>query len=215
MRTKEVRAVQDGISTTNTYVVLTRNGRQGMHMALRPYITRVNEFVVLMGGRLRIAFDFQEQGRVATPRKYDSMDVDEKIKALKEEFPGFQWETGDARRCSTTAGILVAAGDGDLEAFKKQWEEIDFVGALLDELSAKAKQTLHGLKGEKKAQETMYDALTKKFEKSFPYAFYGEGVLDEGLLGEISGLVNTSQRGYARTLKAFTKKVNRFQDKAA
>lgn len=216
VRSKSTKAVQDGLSTTNSYVILTRNARAGMHMALRPYLTRQNSQVLLLGGRLRIGFDYEGRGRV-TPscKKHQDMDYRQRKEALQAEYPGFTWDAADHRRSSVNAGILIAAGYGDLEAFKKQWEEVDFVGALLDEISAKAKQPLGGNKAGKNPQDAMYEELNKRFEGSIHYSF-GEGQeLESGVLGEISGFVNCSQRGYSRTLEAFTKKVSRFKKSAA
>lgn len=210
-RKQAPRAVQDGLSTTSSYVILARNGRMGVHLALRPFVQRLNEHVVLLGGRLRIAFDFVARGEVVRQAKFASFDEDEVAKILKEEFPGFKWETKSTKRLSTTVGIMIAAGQGDGDDFKEQWDDTDFISPLLVEIGEKTSQPITGCKGLEKAKTICMEELTKRYENSMGHLFMEGGVkLDPDTLGEISELVNlTNHRGYKSTLEAFSKKVGR------
>lgn len=218
VRSHTERAVQDGLSTRNSYVILSRNGRNGIHMALRPWAMRINQECFLLGGRLRIGFDYVDKARPEPKlKKHLEASPDERKQALQEEYSGIKdWDCADGRRCSTTAGILIAAAAGNEKEFMAQWEEIDFVGALLDEISAKIKQPLSGNKSIADAQTKMYDELVKRYEQQFSKVFFDNGPsLVASTVGEISGFVNTRQRSYEKDVAAFTKKVSRFVKDAA
>jgi len=219
MTTKQDGAVQDGLSSTNSYVILARNGRLGIHIGIRPHIHRVDDNTIWLGGRLRTAFDFDGEDHQTKKPKVAELDSAAAQKLLKKEFPGFEWQTGSTKRCSTTVGIMIAAGQGDSKRFKKLWDEIDYVGALLDGIQTKIKREITGVKGIKQAKSVCVNELTKRYEERMGQAFYalGEGAakLDDSILGEISDLMNEgATRSYTSSRSAFIKKVEKEQAKA-
>lgn len=218
MTTEENRAVQSGLDSKNTYVILIRNGRLGVHLGLRPHVQRVDKNTIWLGGRLRTAFDFDGVNRQTKKEQVADLTEAQAIKLLKKEFPGFTWETGSDMRCSTTVGIMIAAGKGDSAPFKKLWDDVDYVGALLGEIQNKVKQPIIGVKGVKKAKSRCVAELSDRYEKRMGNVFDGyehANNLNEKVLGQISSLMNeTAVRSYTGTREAFIKKVEKEQAKA-
>jgi hypothetical protein len=183
-------------------------------------VERIDNNTIWLGGRLRTAFDFDGQYHQTKKPKVVELNKADSIKLLRKEFPGLDWETGSKMRCSTTVGILIAAGNGDSASFKALWDEVDFIGALLDGIQAKVKRPLNGVKGIKEPKARVMTELTKRYEALMSSLFYqtaGEGVkLHEDVLGDISNLLNKSaKRGYMGSQQAFLKKVSKDQAKAS
>jgi hypothetical protein len=188
-------------------------------LGLRPNVFRVDENTIWLGGRLRTAFDFDGLNHQTKKEKVADLNKSDAIKLLRKEFPGLDWETGSLKRCSTTVGILIAAGSGDSASFKALWDEVDFIGALLDGIQVKVKRPLSGVKGLKEPKTQVMNELTKRYEAQMSNLFYGseeEGIkLHEDVLGDISNLLNQSaKRGYQSSQQAFLKKVQKEQAKA-
>jgi len=211
--------VQDGLTSRQSYVVLSHNGRAGVHLGLRPSVYRVDKNTIWLGGRLRTAFDFDGEAHQTKKPKMAKLDDTQAVKKLHEEFPGFKWQTGDGMRCSTTVGILIAAGLGDSKKFQKLWDEVDYVGALLDGISEVVNQTLGGTTDVKQARNKCIASLTRKYEEVLWHAFGEPGkqtMLKKGVLGEISDLLNQgSERGFDAKQTDFCNKVEKEQAKNA
>lgn len=206
--------LQDGLTSQKSYVVLSNNGRAGLHLALRPCVFRLTSEVILLGGRLRSAFDFKGED-ILKPKKpkFEKLNQKETLKILHTEYPNFTWQTGSKTRCSTTIGILIAAGTGDEAAFEKLWNEFDYVNTLLDAIGSAIEQPITGYKPAKQAKTRCIELLTKNFESVFSsgkvFAKPGANV-EEKMLGEISSLVNqTNTRSYQSSLKSFVAKAKK------
>jgi len=217
MTTEQEGAVQDGLSSTQSYVILARNGRLGIHLGIRPHVKRIDNNTIWLGGRLRTAFDFDGEDHQTKKPKVIDLSTKEAQKLLKKEFPGFTWMTGSDKRCSTTVGICIAAGTGDSLRFQKLWNEIDYVGALLNEIQIKVKREITGVKGLKQAKSVCVEELTKRYEKKMKNVFSDgtKTTLDDSVLGEISNLLNKgAKRGFMSSRQAFQEKVSKEQAKA-
>jgi hypothetical protein len=201
-------AVQDGLSTNKTYVILNQNARAGIHLAIRPHVRRVDNNTVWFGGRLRVAFNFDRRGHTIRPEKFKDASQADVLKLFKKEYPGLDFMTSfDGNRRSTTVGILIAAGIGDSNSFRKVWDEVDFVGALLDEIRAKTGKPMSGVRAAG-GKDVMYDELVKRFEACFGSVFYGDKKVPKEVLGEISQMLNQgAKRGFTKQRDSFIKKV--------
>ncbi len=219
MTTQQDSAIQDGLDSRETYVILARNGRLGIHLGLRPHVSRIDTNTIWIGGRLRTAFDFDDMNHQTKKPKVIDLTEKQAIALLKKEYSGFSWMTGSEKRCSTTVGILIAAGRGDSKTFKKKWDEVDYVGALLDAIQVKIKQPITGVKGVKQAKSRCVNELTERYETRMDRAFYDPdetgNTLDDKVLGEISSLINEGAiRSYQSSVSAFCSKVSKEQAKA-
>lgn len=211
-------AVQDGLSSYNSYVILHHNSRAGIHLAIKPQCERIDQNTIWLGGRLRCAWDYQGRHALAArPKKYENLTYEEYLNLPRNEYPGIDWQTGSHMRSSTTVGILIAAGRGDQKTFKKMWDEVDFPGALLDELKAKTGKTFSGVRAAG-GKATMMEELWTRYEKQMSGLFSSSGSysIPEKVLGEVSGLLNRfAKRGWSGPRDAFTQRIAKEVTKAS
>jgi len=148
--------VMNGLSSTESYVILHRQKRNAMHLAIRPMVFRLGTQTIFVGGKLRIGGDGTYGGQV--PDKIAATDVDERLEQLKAGYTGFSWSREDSRRVSTTVGLGFAATESDGEAFRDYFTEVDFIDKLVNVIENRTGTTVQN---KRKVKQLLSDAYAR------------------------------------------------------
>ena len=108
--------VMDGSTTKQTYVRLAHLDGLGIHVALMPGSVRISEGAILIGGKLRVAYD----SAYGIKGKEDLVLMSEKsaVANLKSAFPGkAPWINTNPQRLSSMVGLPIKAGIWEGQAF--------------------------------------------------------------------------------------------------
>lgn len=154
--------VVDGSSSTQSYVVLTRNKRLGTHICLKPMFWRENEAVVVIGGKFRVAF---------TPEgKEPPNDYEARVALMGKTAPHVKFARASGHRLRSMVGITYAASVYDGEQFFEKVTPRKFVNQLLAQLESNGDIVVP-----EKDLPNVKAALVKAFDHLFQNAKQGHG----------------------------------------
>ncbi len=197
----------NGLDSKGTYIILRQNKRRGINIGIRPFITRVNPNVVLLGGKLRVGYTLDDNHQ---PVKVKVVDLHEKdaVLNLRDYCKGFSWLRESRRRFSTILGIGVAAscydGDAALAAIEANEVAADFIGRV--ERQYKQYNDGIGFKNKTKVIAALAAAWSMQLPSNF-IPLPSATQLPDVVVGKQSKLLNQAQENYGKNVVSFTDKV--------
>lgn len=194
----------DGLSSSNTYIPLKSNKRVGINIAIRPYVLRLSDGVVMFGGKLRVGYTL-ENGEYVKAKIVD-LHEEQRFERLREFCKGFSWQKQDHRRFSTVMGIGVAASLYDPEVLDKIVED-GLAMDLLNRLESTYSQYNEGatFNAKRKAAAALLDAWLLQAEGLFRSE--PQVVKSGPALGTTSKVLNKAQDSYTDNVVSFEAKV--------
>lgn len=127
--------IMDGVSSAQSYLVMARKKRLGLHVAFSPRVGRITDDVIIVGGKLRIAYD---SGYTSSRKSKAVKAINEKvaISTLKTAYDadGAKWSKELPERVSGVYAKPVAAGLYDGEEFEASGAVEEIVASLMDGL---------------------------------------------------------------------------------
>jgi len=178
----------DGLSSHKSYIVLHQNETTGIHLGLQPLAVRIDNQIIMIGGKLRSAWHFTDMD-VVKPDKVIPSTLGAADKLLREAYPDINWIRGsNGKRVSTVVGLGITAGYHDVKEFKKLWEENDYIEQLLKLIASAAHVPLDGPSNVKEAEPIIHGALRDYYEEMIPELF--GSVIKLSKLGDVIELMD-------------------------
>jgi hypothetical protein len=197
----------NGLSSHGTYIPLKTNARVGINIALRPMVLRLDDKVVLFGGKLRVGYTLDQHLNPVKSKVVDLHDDDAENR-LAEFCKGFTWSRQSAARFSTIIGVAVAASPYDPEILDKVVED-GLAAEVLNKMESTYSQYNDGatFNHKRKAAAALNDAWIIQAQGLFQEPPEVQK-LPEGVLGQKSGkLLNEAQDKYHDNVVSFSQKV--------
>lgn len=195
----------DGLGSTKSYLVLRRKKRLGIHVGFRPLVGRISDDAIIIGGKLRIAYDstYGEEGHSPKP-----ISPEVAVKTLRNTFDGsgVLWHRVDPRRVSAVVAKPVAAGLWNGKEFKEKVKIEEFVDELLEHIQGAVGFKMENQRKIREALRAYYEGAVNAVFQDLP----SPKKLDEKLVG-VSGAVAVAEGGDMSS----SKKVISFLDKLA
>ncbi len=198
----------NGLGSSGSYIPLKTNKRSGINIALRPYMVRASDEVVLLGGKFRVGFTIALNGEFEKT-KIEAINDEARIAQLKEFCKGFSWMKEDARRFSTLVFVGFAASEYDGTAALERIEGEGMAVEFIQKLEATyAQYNDSKFTSVRKISAALNDAWMLKSAAVF--SELPEVVqLPEAVVGKTSGLLNQAQDKCEDNVISFTAKVKK------
>ena len=204
----------NGLSSTSTYIPLRTNKRNGMNVAIRPYVLRESDSVVLLGGKFRVGYTLADDGDYEKA-KVEAINPETRVEQLKDFCKGFSWLNQSDRRFSTLVFFGFAAGPYDgaeaLEAIEEKGLALEFLKRLESTYEQYNDASFTSIR---KAAAALNDAWVIQSNGLFT-AKPEVVALPEGVLGQKSALLNQAQDKYHGNVLSFTEKVKELKQNAS
>lgn len=200
----------NGLCSYHTYIPLKTNKRVGINIAIRPYVMRLSDGVVLFGGKLRVGYTIDDNGGYVKAKIVD-LHAEDRFQRLREFCKGFSWQKQDDRRFSTVMGIGVAASIYDPEVLDKIVNDglaMEFVNKLESTYSKYNEGLTFNAK--RKAAAALMDAWLIQAQGVFKPT--PEMVKSGSALGTTSKVLNKAQDGYHDNVVSFEQKVEELKN---
>ncbi len=204
-----------GLDSNSTYIPLRVNKKSGINVAIRPFVTRLSESIVLFSVKLRVGYTMDEGHNILSK---SATDISEDVAAgrLKDFCKGFTWQRADNRRFSTIVGFAVAASRYDGEQAAIAMEENNLAAEFINKLETKYKQynDVGFTANKRKAIQALAAAWALQSDSVFT-DLPTTTQLPDGIVGLSSGVLNKAQDGYHNNVVSFTEKVAALKAAAA
>jgi hypothetical protein len=175
--------LRNGLNSTRSYVALKQKSRSPVFLQFRPFLHRLTNSVLYIGGKLSAFPDVSHE-------KWNALDSAETRRdVLANAWKKLPQDRADESRIGSNAGFLVAAGGKDGAAFAKKFSSTHLIHALLEGIEEALKVEIDN-KDEVKGYLSYY--YTKHLAHAFNSEFNGVKLKDrqvgkrtELLLGQI------------------------------
>lgn len=197
----------NGLSSRNTYIPLKTNARVGINIAIRPYVLRLTNQVVMFGGKLRVGYTLDDNLYPVNAKVVD-LHEQQAFDRLQEFCKGFSWQRQDPRRFSTVVGLGVAASPYNPEVLDTITND-GLASELLNKLESTYSQYNDGatFNHKRKAASALNDAWLLQGASLFNDPPTVQ-VLPKGVVGKTGGKVlNQAQEKYNDNIVSFSEKV--------
>lgn len=104
--------LMDGLTSQGSYIRVA--GSNGMHLAISPAVYAIADGVVMVGGKIRSAWD-QTYGGEAP--QVEPVDEAQAVKMLRDAYEGIEWANMGPHRLSTSVGYAIAISPYDPESY--------------------------------------------------------------------------------------------------
>ncbi len=199
----------DGLSSVGTYIPLRTNKKLGINVAIRPYVTRISDGVVLFGGKLRVGYTFKSGTGDYIKAKVTALNEETRVQQLKDFCKGWTWQNVSEGRFSTVVGIGVAGSkyDGDLvlDAITDSGLAGDFLKRLETTYSKYNDASFQAIR---KASSALHDAWVLQMQSGVFAPLPVATQLPEAIVGQKTGVLNKAQDKYQDNVVDFQEKVN-------
>jgi hypothetical protein len=108
-------------------VVLKEKNRSPVYLCFRPFLHRMGQAVIYVGGKLAAFPNTSHE-------KWASLSAEEQTEALKAGWKNLPQDRVSSERVGSHAGFYVAAASKDLETFKTKFDKGHLIHALLDSI---------------------------------------------------------------------------------
>lgn len=197
-----------GLNSFSTYIPLRVNKSMGINVAIRPFVIRVSNDVILYNTKLRVGYTLDEHNK---PLEKSVIDISEDVAAahLKNFCKGFTWQKSDGRRFSTVIGFAVAASKYDGEQAAIVLEENNLAEKFISTLEAKYKQYNDvGFTSKRKVIQALNATWNFQIQSGAVFSVLPLTTqLPDAIIGLQSGVLNKAQKGYDGNVVSFQKKV--------
>ena len=197
-----------GLDSNSTYIPLRTNKTLGINVAIRPFVQRLSDNIVLFSAKLRVGYTMDESHNIL---KKSITDISEDVAAerLRDFCKGFKWLKADARRFSTIVGFAVAATVYDGEQAAIALEESNLAAEFINRLENKYQQYNNDVgfgPNKRKAIQALNAAWALQSSNVFT-SLPATTQLPDMIVGMQSGVLNQAQKGYDGNVLSFEAKV--------
>lgn len=140
----------DGLSSTNSYVALVHKSRVPVLLQFKPFIERVDQNVLSIGGKLSAFFDANKSDKI------EGLGYDEREQKLAKAFAGLQARKRSYKRVGTLIGLSTLAGVNQLRAYRAAFKDSGVVAKLLTFIESNYGVEIENKRKVKEALEDMY-----------------------------------------------------------
>jgi len=124
--------LRDGLSSSRSYVLLREKSRSPAYLCFKPFVQRLNDAVIYLGGKLSIFADEENE-------KWQGLSEPEQQELLSKAWRKLPQDRVGGRRIGSNAGFLVAAGGKDQESFLSKFDKGHLIKVLLDSIEEELK----------------------------------------------------------------------------
>lgn len=195
-----------GLDSTRTYIPLRMNKNLGINVAIRPFVQRLSENLVLFATTLRVGYTMDGNHNIL---KKSVTDISKDVAAdrLRDFCKGFKWLKGSSCRFSTIVGFAVAASLYDEDQTVIALEENNIAAEFINRLDTKYQQYNDvGFSNKRKAIKALNAAWALQISNVFT-SIPSSTQLPDVIVGMKSGVLNKAQKGYDGNVLSFEAKV--------
>lgn len=149
--------LRNGLSSHRSYVVLREKTRSPAYLCFKPFLKRMSNTVVYVGGKLSIFPDTSHEA-------WSQLNDEEKQNLLIASWKALPQDRVAYCRIGSNAGFYVAAGKVDGEAFKSKFTKGHVVTALLDGIEEAMKTKIAN-------RSAVSEFLKSRYEEQMSYVF--------------------------------------------
>lgn len=168
--------LRNGLSSTRSYVVLKQKSRSPVYLCFKPFIERLSDVAVYVGGKLAAFPD-------TTHEKWnETQDYAARVDLLKSAWKKLPPDRMDDTRVGSNAGVFMVAGYGDFETFDAKLNTMHVVNRILTAIEEE-------LKVEIENADEVKAFLNMAYHKQAPGQFnkgYSGKVLADRTIGKTS-----------------------------
>lgn len=164
--------LRDGLSSSKSYVILKQKSRSPVFLQFKPFIHRIHDKVLYVGGKLSAFPDLDSQ-------KFLNLNVDDQVNTLKTAWKKLPQDRVGSQRVGSNAGFMVVAGNGDGALFHQKFDKGHMIHKLLEAI-----EEAMGIEVSNKDEVVAY--LSMVYHSMFAQFFHGpvRKIANERLVGK-------------------------------
>lgn len=122
--------LRDGLTSSKSYVVLKQKSRSPVYLAFKPIISRINQSVFYIGGKLSA---FPNGNHEA----WSGIDYQGKLEILKKAFKALPSDRVSEKRIGSHVGVFISGGQRDFKKLMTKLEVKKVIKTILDGIQKK------------------------------------------------------------------------------